>query len=145
MDPAPVTKAMFVDQADIVVTAGNGGNGCMAFRREKYIPKGGPAGGDGGKGGNVYLQSDDSYNTLQHLAGHHHWSAENGVPGEGKNKHGRGGADMVVRVPPGTIIYDANTGITLKDLSGIDERVCIAHGGKGGRGNSRFKSATNQA
>ncbi|MDP6543285.1 MAG: GTPase ObgE [Phycisphaerae bacterium] len=136
---------MFVDQADIVVTAGNGGNGCMAFRREKYIPKGGPAGGDGGKGGNVFIQADDSYNTLQHLAGHHHWSAENGRPGEGKNKHGRGGADVVVRVPPGTIIYDAEKGITLKDLSDPGEQVCVAHGGKGGRGNSRFKSATNQA
>ncbi|MDP6637349.1 MAG: GTPase ObgE [Phycisphaerae bacterium] len=136
---------MFVDQADIVVTAGNGGNGCMAFRREKYIPKGGPAGGDGGKGGNVYLQADDSYNTLQHLAGHHHWAAENGRPGEGKNKHGRGGNDVIVRVPPGTIIYDANTGITLKDLADSTEPVCIAHGGKGGKGNTRFKTATNQA
>jgi len=145
MDSAPVSKAMFVDQADIVVTAGNGGHGCMAFRREKYIPKGGPAGGDGGKGGNVYLQADDSYNTLQHLAGHHHWSAENGRPGEGKNKHGRGGKDITVPVPPGTIIYDANTGIMLKDLADSTEPVCIAHGGKGGRGNTRFKTATNQA
>ena len=136
---------MFVDQADIIVAAGSGGNGCMAFRREKYIPKGGPAGGDGGKGGNVYLQADDSYNTLQHLAGHHHWSAENGRPGEGKNKHGRGGADITVRVPPGTIIYDAEKGITLKDLSEPGEQICAAHGGKGGRGNTRFKSATNQA
>jgi len=145
MDPAPVTKAMFVDQAEIVVTAGNGGNGCMAFRREKYIPKGGPAGGDGGKGGNVFLQADDSYNTLQHLAGHHHWSAEGGHQGEGKNKHGRGGKDITVRVPPGTIIYDADTGIMLKDLGDSTEPVCLAHGGKGGRGNTRFKSATNQA
>jgi len=145
MDSAPVTKAMFVDQVDIVVTAGNGGDGCMAFRREKYVPKGGPAGGDGGKGGNVYLQADDSYNTLQHLAGHHHWSAGNGRPGEGKNKHGRGGADVVVRVPPGTIIYDAEKGITLKDLADSAEPLCVAHGGKGGRGNTRFKSATNQA
>jgi len=145
MDSAPVSKAMFVDQADIVVTAGNGGNGCMAFRREKYIPKGGPAGGDGGKGGNVYLRADDSYNTLQHLAGHHHWSAENGRPGEGKNKHGRGGNDITVRVPPGTIIFDANTGIMLKDLADSTDPVCLAHGGKGGRGNTRFKTATNQA
>ena len=136
---------MFVDQADIVVTAGNGGNGCMAFRREKYIPKGGPAGGDGGKGGNVYLQADDSYNTLQHLAGHHHWSAENGHPGEGKNMHGRGGKDITVRLPPGTIIYDADTGIMLKDLDDSAEPVCLAHGGKGGKGNTRFKTATNQA
>jgi len=136
---------MFVDQADIVVTAGSGGNGCMAFRREKYVPKGGPAGGDGGKGGNVYLQADDSYNTLQHLAGHHHWSADNGRPGEGKNKHGRGGADIIVRVPPGSIIYDVEKGITLKDLSESGEQICVAHGGKGGRGNTRFKSATNQA
>ena len=136
---------MFVDQADILVTAGNGGNGCMAFRREKYIPKGGPAGGDGGKGGNVYIQADDSYNTLQHLAGHHHWSAGNGRPGEGKNRHGRGGGDMVVRVPPGTMIYDAEKEILLKDLAEPGQQVCVAHGGKGGRGNTRFKSATNQA
>jgi GTP-binding protein len=136
---------MFVDQADIVVAAGKGGNGCMAFRREKYIPKGGPAGGDGGKGGNIFLQADDSYTTLQHLAGHHHWSAENGRSGEGKNKHGRGGSDVIVRVPPGNIIMDADTGIILKDLSEPNEQVCFAHGGKGGKGNSRFKTATNQA
>ncbi|MBT3199222.1 MAG: GTPase ObgE [Phycisphaerales bacterium] len=136
---------MFVDRAEIVITAGNGGHGCMAFRREKYIPKGGPAGGDGGKGGNVFLQADDSFNTLQHLAGHHHWGAENGKPGEGKNKHGRGGNDVTVKVPPGTIIYDADTGIMLKDLGESTEPICLAHGGRGGKGNSRFKTATNQA
>jgi len=145
MDSTPITKAMFIDEADIVVTAGNGGNGCMAFRREKYVPKGGPAGGDGGDGGSVYIRADDSYNTLQHLAGHHHWSAQNGAPGEGKNKHGRNGRDVTVLVPPGTIVRDAEKEITLKDLAETGDRVCVVQGGKGGRGNSRFKSATNQA
>ncbi|MDP7289321.1 MAG: GTPase ObgE, partial [Phycisphaerae bacterium] len=93
----------------------------------------------------VFLQADDSYNTLQHLAGHHHWSAENGRPGEGKNMHGRGGNDITIRVPPGTIIFDANTRIMLKDLADSTEPICLAHGGRGGKGNTRFKTATNQA
>jgi len=138
-------KHAFVDEIDIVVLAGDGGNGCVAFRREKYVPHGGPAGGDGGHGGSVYLQADDSLNTLQHLAGHHHWRAERGQHGEGKNCHGRSGKDMVVRVPPGTLIRDADHDIVLKDLTEPDERVCVAEGGKGGRGNSRFATPTHQA
>ena len=134
----------FVDEIDIIVIAGDGGDGCVAFRREKYVPHGGPAGGDGGHGGSVYLQADDSLNTLQHLAGHHHWRAERGENGQGKDCHGRSGKDMIVRVPPGTIIHDAERELILKDLTEADETVCVAEGGKGGRGNSRFASATHQ-
>ncbi len=138
-------KAVFIDEVDIVVAAGDGGNGCVAFRREKFIPKGGPAGGDGGHGGSVYLVADESLNTLQHLAGRHHWSAQRGGHGEGKNKHGKNGEDCLVRVPPGTLIYDAEKDVLLKDLDQPDQKVCVARGGKGGRGNTRFKSPTHQA
>ncbi len=136
---------MFVDELDIVVIAGYGGDGCVAFRHEKYISRGGPAGGDGGHGGSVYLQADDSLNTLQHLAGHHHWKAKRGTHGQGKDCHGRKGEDMIVRVPPGTIIRDAELEVMLKDLTEHGEKICVAEGGKGGRGNTRFASATHQA
>ena len=141
----PVNKAMFVDEVEIFAIAGGGGNGCVAFRREKYVPHGGPAGGDGGNGGSVYLRADESLNTLQHLAGKHHWRAQRGGHGEGKNRHGRSGRDVTVRVPPGTIVYDAEMGIPLKDLAEAGEVVCVAAGGKGGRGNTHFKSPTHQA
>jgi GTP-binding protein len=136
---------MFVDEVDLVVAAGDGGNGCTAFRREKYIPKGGPAGGNGGDGGDVKFRADDSFNTLQHLAGHHHWSADRGGHGEGKNKHGKNGEDCVIRVPPGTLIFDADKGVLLKDLTEPDQVVTVARGGRGGRGNTAFKGPTNQA
>ncbi len=135
----------FVDEIGIVVIAGDGGNGCVAFRREKYVPHGGPAGGDGGNGGSVYLQADDSINTLQHLTGHHHWRADRGQHGQGKNCHGKRGEDCIVRVPQGTIIRDIDRDIVLKDLTGPGEKVCVAEGGLGGKGNSRFASATHQA
>jgi GTP-binding protein len=138
-------KAMFVDEVEIFAIAGGGGNGCVAFRREKYVPHGGPAGGDGGDGGSVYLKADESFNTLQHLAGKHHWRGGRGGHGEGKDRHGRNGKDMVVLVPPGTIVYDADLGILLRDLAEPGATVCVATGGKGGRGNAAFKSATNQA
>ena len=141
----PVNKALFVDEVEIVALAGGGGNGCIAFRREKFIPHGGPAGGDGGDGGSVHLSADESFTTLQHLAGKHHWRAKRGGHGEGKNRHGRNGADVTVRVPPGTIVYDADRGLMLRDLAAAGDRICVAEGGKGGRGNSAFKSATNQA
>ncbi len=144
-DTTPVSKAMFVDEADIVATAGAGGNGCVAFRRERFIPRGGPSGGDGGDGGSVFLQADESYNTLQHLAGHHHWKAGRGQHGMGKDRHGKNGKDVTVRLPPGTIIHDADFGLVLKDLVAPGDRVCVAEGGKGGRGNTHFKSSTNQA
>ena len=134
-----------MDEVDIVVIAGDGGDGCMAFRREKYVPHGGPAGGDGGRGGNVYMLADESLNTLQHLAGHHHWRAERGENGMGKDCHGRSGKDIVVRVPVGTIVRDAELGLVLKDLAEADQMVRVAAGGRGGRGNSRFATPTHQA
>jgi GTP-binding protein len=140
-----IDRGLFVDEVRISVFAGDGGNGCIAFRREKYIPKGGPAGGDGGHGGSVYLQADDSFNTLQHLTGHHHWKAQRGGHGEGKKCHGKNGEDCIVPVPPGTIIIDATRQIVLKDLTDNGDRVCVARGGKGGRGNARFATPTNQS
>jgi GTPase len=134
----------FVDEIGIVVIAGDGGNGAVAFRREKYVPHGGPAGGDGGDGGSVFLEADDSLNTLQHLTGHHHWRADRGQHGQGKNCHGKRGENCIVRVPAGTIIRDIDRDIVLKDLTEPGESVCVAEGGKGGKGNSRFASATHQ-
>jgi len=145
MEEQEFSKAVFVDEVEIHAIAGNGGNGCMAFRREKFVPRGGPAGGDGGDGGSVYLQADESLTTLQHLSGKHHWRAGRGGHGEGKNRHGRNGRDKVVRVPPGTIVHDADTSMMLKDLAVPGERICVARGGKGGFGNTHFKTATNQA
>jgi GTP-binding protein len=145
MDQAPVTKAIFLDEVDIVVTGGRGGDGCVSFRREKFVPKGGPDGGDGGDGGSVYMRADESLNTLQHLAGHHHWKAPSGAHGMGKTCNGRGGEDMEVRVPVGTIIYNADYGIVLKDLTENGQKVCVAEGGKGGLGNTAFKTAVHQA
>ena len=145
MDSSPVSKALFVDEADFIVISGGGGNGCMAFRREKFIPKGGPSGGDGGHGGSVYLVADASYNTLQHFAGRHHWRAERGQHGMGSKCHGRNGKDLVIKVPPGTVVYDADHGIVLRDLTEDGQTVCVAQGGRGGRGNVHFKSATHQA
>ena len=136
---------MFVDEVKITVIAGSGGNGCMSFRREKFIPHGGPNGGDGGNGGNVVLIADDSLNTLHHLAGKHHWRAERGIHGMGKDRHGRCGKDVLIPVPPGTMIYDDDHGILLKDLTEPNQQVVIAKGGRGGKGNARFKTATNQA
>jgi GTP-binding protein len=136
---------MFVDEAEIIAIAGDGGNGCVAFRREKYAPRGGPSGGDGGRGGSVHLVADASLNTLRHLAGRHHWRAERGGHGQGSDRHGRNGADVRVRVPPGTIVYDADTELALRDLASAGEEVCVAAGGRGGRGNAAFKGPTNQA
>jgi GTP-binding protein len=141
----PISKAAFVDELEIFAIAGGGGNGCVAFRREKHVPHGGPAGGDGGDGGSVHLEADESLTTLQHLAGRHHWRAGRGGNGEGKDRHGRNGRDVTVRVPPGTIVHDADLGLVLKDLAEAGDAVCVAVGGKGGRGNTHFKSPTNQA
>ncbi|MFP4054676.1 MAG: GTPase ObgE [Phycisphaerae bacterium] len=139
------SKALFVDEVDLLVQAGGGGNGCMSFRREKFVPKGGPDGGDGGNGGSIYVQADESYNTLQHLAGHRHWKADRGGHGKGKNCHGRNGKDVTILVPPGTIVYDAEHGTVFRDLAKDGEKICVAKGGKGGRGNVHFKSSTHQA
>lgn len=134
---------MFIDEAVISVRAGNGGNGCVSFRREKYIPKGGPAGGDGGNGGNVVFLADQNVNTLLDFSHKHHWNAPNGDPGRGKQMYGLAGEDLIIPVPPGTIIYNADSGEKLADL-GPNDRAIVAKGGKGGRGNEAFKTSTNQ-
>ena len=140
-----VSRAMFMDEVDIAVNAGDGGNGCVSFRRERYVPKGGPDGGDGGDGGSILMKADVSLNTLHHLAGQHHYKAQRGVSGMGNNRHGKRGQHLTIPIPPGTLIYDADHGTLLKDLTEPDQIVCVAEGGKGGRGNTRFKSSTNQA
>ncbi len=134
---------MFADHAVIEVKAGDGGPGCVSFRREKYIPKGGPEGGDGGDGGSVIALGDSAVNTLVDFRHRHHFKAQSGEPGRGKNQHGANGADLVVKLPPGTIIMDSLTGEILADLAPGDS-VVLAKGGKGGWGNDRFKSPTNQ-
>ena len=135
---------MFVDEANIHVKAGDGGNGCVSFRREKYIPKGGPDGGDGGDGGSITFEAVADKDTLLDFAGKHHWKAGRGEGGMGKKMAGQGGRDLVVQVPPGTLIFDADHEGLLADLDTPGKRVVIARGGKGGRGNWHFKSSTNQ-
>jgi GTPase len=135
---------MFIDKAKILVKAGDGGNGCVSFRREKYIPKGGPDGGDGGKGGSVYFEAVEDLDTLIDFTGRHHWRAQNGQPGSGSNKHGSDGSDLIIPVPPGTLIYDTDLELLLKDLNkvGMKARICL--GGRGGKGNRAFATSTNQ-
>ncbi len=135
---------MFIDEVEIHVRGGRGGNGCLSFRREKFVPQGGPDGGNGGDGGDVVIQASPDVDTLLDLAGHHHWIAHNGCHGQGKNKQGRRGANVILKVPPGTLIYDRDSGILLKDLTEQGQRICAAHGGRGGRGNRAFASPTNQ-
>ncbi len=136
---------MFVDRVTIEVEAGKGGDGCMSFRREKYVPRGGPDGGDGGDGGSIIIVAEPGVDSLNALAHHKHWRAKRGEHGRGSNCHGRGAEDLIIRVPPGTIVMDADHGHVLKDLSAAGDRLIAARGGKGGKGNTRFKSATNQA
>jgi len=136
---------VFIDEADITVVAGAGGNGCVSFRREKYVPRGGPDGGDGGDGGSVYCHADESVNTLYHLAGRHHWRAGRAGHGMGRQRHGRNGQDLVVPVPPGTIIRDVDHDVVLKDLVEPGGRVCVATGGRGGLGNVHFATSTHQS
>lgn len=141
----PEVSRMFVDTAEIYVKAGDGGRGAVSFRREKYVPAGGPDGGDGGDGGNVIVQADGSMHTLMDLRHKRHYRAENGQPGAGANKHGRNGANEVIRVPPGTVVRDAATGEVLADLVSPGQSAIVARGGKGGRGNARFATPTRQA
>lgn len=136
---------MFIDQAKLTVRSGDGGNGCKSFRREKFVPRGGPDGGDGGDGGDVVFLSDAGINTLINYRFHRHIRAEHGKPGAGKKCKGRRGASAMVRVPAGTVIRDADTGETLADLAGRDERIVVVSGGRGGRGNARFATPTNRA
>lgn len=136
---------MFIDEAVIYVKAGDGGNGCVAFRREKYVPRGGPSGGDGGRGGDVFLVSSQHYNTLLHLRFNPEHKAERGRHGEGSNRTGRDGASVEVPVPVGVLVYDAETGELLHDFTEPGQRFLAARGGRGGRGNARFATSTHQA
>src|SRR5947199_1786514 len=136
---------MFIDEAKIRVKAGGGGNGCVAFRREKYVPRGGPSGGDGGKGGDIYMESSERHNTLVHFRFNPEYKAQRGRHGEGANKTGREGEDIILKVPVGTILYDDETGEKIHDFSHPDERIVVARGGRGGRGNARFATSTHQA
>jgi GTP-binding protein len=135
---------MLVDQARITVSAGDGGNGCVSFRREKFVPRGGPNGGDGGRGGNVLLTVERNLNTLLHIHNQRLIRAERGNHGGGSNKTGAGGDDAVIMVPPGTIVRDLEAGEVLGDLVADGDELVVARGGRGGRGNARFASATNR-
>ena len=135
----------FVDEAVIRVEAGKGGNGCLSFRREKYIPKGGPDGGDGGRGGSIFIEGDESLNTLIDYRYQRLYRAEHGKPGMGREKSGPKGQDMTLKVPVGTSIVDVDTDTVIADVTSAGERICIAEGGHFGLGNTRFKSSTNRA
>ena len=136
---------MFIDEAKIKVKAGDGGNGCLAFRREKFVPRGGPSGGDGGKGGDVIMESSERHNTLVHFRFNPEYKAQRGRHGEGSNRTGKEGVDVLLKVPVGTLVYDADTNALVHDFSTPDERVVVAQGGRGGRGNARFATSTHQA
>jgi len=136
--------SMFVDRAKIFVKAGDGGDGCIAFRREKYVPRGGPSGGNGGKGGNILLESAGNLNTLLPFKYKQHFRAERGSHGSGNNRQGKSGEDMVIHVPVGTQVVDADTGVLLFDFTEPNQRILVARGGSGGRGNAAFVSSTNQ-
>src|SRR3954454_6096948 len=136
---------MFVDQTKIYVKGGDGGNGMVAFRREKYVPMGGPAGGDGGKGADVVFEVNEGLRTLMDFRYKRHFKAPRGEHGMSKNQHGKNSADMIVKVPPGTVVSDADTGEIIADLTEHGQRAIIAKGGRGGRGNSRFATPANPA
>lgn len=136
---------MFYDEAEVHVQAGKGGDGCMSFRRERYVPKGGPDGGDGGAGGSVIFAAEASVGSLRHLRQKVHIRADKGRPGEGQNRIGRQGQNRVISVPCGTVIRDRDTGLVLRDLVREGDRVVVARGGKRGRGNKHFASSTNRA
>jgi len=135
----------FVDEATVRVQAGNGGHGCLSFRREKFVERGGPDGGDGGHGGDVFLVADDAINTLVDFRVARRFRAESGRGGAGRNMTGRSGNDLDVKVPRGTVIHDVDTGEFIGDLTDIGQRLKVVQGGRGGQGNTRFKSSTNRA
>jgi len=135
----------FVDEARIHVKAGDGGNGCVSFRRERFVPRGGPNGGDGGKGGDVILQADARLSTLLDLTYPKQFLAPKGIHGKGKDQAGRNGEDLIIRVPTGTLVRDDQTGEALQDFLFDGQRFVVAQGGRGGRGNARFATATNRA
>jgi GTPase len=136
---------MFVDRVKIYVKGGDGGNGMVAFRREKYVPQGGPAGGDGGRGADVIFEVEEGLRTLMDFRYQRHFKATRGEHGMSKGQHGRGAKDMVVKVPPGTVVTDAETGAVIADLTEHGQRAVIAKGGRGGRGNTRFATPANPA
>jgi GTP-binding protein len=136
---------MFVDEVTISVKAGDGGNGCLAFRREKFVPRGGPSGGDGGKGGDIVFESSERHNTLIHFRFNPEHKAPNGRHGEGSNRKGADGEDLILRVPVGCMVFDANSGMKIMDFTTPDQKAVIAKGGRGGRGNARFATSTHQA
>jgi GTP-binding protein len=136
---------MFLDEAKIRVKAGDGGNGCMAFRREKFVPRGGPSGGDGGRGGDVFMESSQRHNTLVHFRYNPEHKAQRGEHGLGSNCHGLDGKSITLKVPVGTVVYDFETGELVHDFSRSDEKIVVAKGGRGGRGNQHFATPTHQA
>jgi GTPase len=138
-------ECMFIDEAIIRIKAGDGGNGCMAFRREKFVPRGGPSGGDGGRGGDIVMESSERHNTLVHFRFNPEYKGDRGRHGEGSNCTGRDGENIVLKVPVGTIAYDQTSGERLFDFSEPDQRLVVAHGGRGGRGNQHFATSTHQA
>jgi len=132
----------FVDEARIHLQAGKGGNGCMSFRREKYVPRGGPDGGDGGKGADIYLEASERKHTLLDFRFRHYFRSSSGKHGQGQNKHGRSGEDLILEVPVGTVVKDRDTGEILADLAQAGEKWLAAAGGRGGKGNARFVTST---
>ena len=136
---------MFVDRVQIELHAGRGGDGCSSMRREKYVPRGGPDGGDGGNGGSLIFEAKLGVNSLSAYANRKFYNAPKGQPGQGALRHGRRGRDQVLLVPPGTTVIDTEQGFVIKDLTQHGDRFVIARGGKGGKGNAHFKSSTNQA
>ncbi len=139
-----LNAAMFHDEAEIMIKSGNGGQGCVSFRREKFIPEGGPDGGDGGDGGDVVFTTNRHLNTLSAFVRRRHWKAKSGEQGRARNCHGKSGEELLIEVPMGTLIRHAETGELLADMCEEDQRVVLAAGGTGGRGNTYFKSSTNQ-
>ncbi|HSQ84678.1 MAG TPA: GTPase ObgE [Desulfobacterales bacterium] len=134
----------FIDEAMITVQSGDGGKGCVSFRREKFIPRGGPDGGDGGKGGDIILSTTSRKRTLYHFKYQKHFKAENGSHGQGKQKTGKNGRNLTIELPPGTLVIDADTGHLIKDLVETGETFVILKGGRGGQGNTKFKTSTHQ-
>ena len=135
----------FIDEAIITVQSGNGGAGCVSFRRERFIPKGGSDGGDGGKGGDIILKTTAHRRTLYHLQHKKHFKAANGSPGRGKNQTGSNGRNLTIEIPPGTLVVDQESSEPIKDFVNPDESFTVASGGRGGQGNARFKSSTHRA
>jgi GTP-binding protein len=134
----------FIDEAIITVQSGKGGRGCVSFRREKYVLRGGPDGGDGGKGGDVILKSTSRRRTLYPFQFKRQFKAQDGAHGQGKQKTGRNGSDLIIEIPPGTLVKDADTNEILKDFIAAGESYSVVNGGKGGLGNARFKTSTNR-